>query len=166
MNKPVLGKEVYIAKGAIVRGNVEIGDESSVWFNAVIRSEQNLIKIGKCTNIQDNSVVHTDPWNSITIGDYVTVGHGAIIHGCTIGDNSLIGMGAIVMNDAVIGKNCIVGAGAVVTERTIVEDNSVVVGSPAKIIKTVEKEGEEKLRLNAEHYIHIAKEYMAEEQSK
>lgn len=154
------GENVFIADGAKIYGNVAIGDNSSIWFNAVVRSEHNLIKIGKNTSIQDNCVVHTDPWNFVNIGDNVTIGHGAIIHGCTIGDNSLIGMGAIIMNDAVIGNNCIVGAGALVTEKSVIPDNSVVMGSPAKVKRTMSDEDASKLKKNAEHYVHIASEYM------
>lgn len=161
MDKPTVGTDVYMAEGAIVRGNVELGDSVSIWFNAVVRTEQNPIKIGKCSNIQDNCVVHTDPWNQVTIGEYVTVGHGAILHGCTIGDGCLIGMGAIVMNDAVIGKNCIIGAGSLITEGTIIPDNSVVMGSPGKVKRELTNDDAAKLRLNAEHYVKIAAEYMS-----
>lgn len=160
MDQPKFGKDVFVAEGAVIKGNVEISDNASIWFNAVIRSEKNPVKIGKCSNIQDNCVVHTDPWNRVTIGDYVTVGHSAIIHGCTIGNNTLIGMGAIVMNEAVIGNNCIIGAGALVTERTVIPDNSVAIGSPAKVFRQVPEDEIDKLKKNAEHYVEIAKEYM------
>lgn len=159
-----MGENVFIAQGAVVRGNVEIGDNVGIWFNAVIRSESNTIKIGNNSNIQDNCVLHVDPWTSLEIGEYVTVGHGAIIHGCKIGNNCLIGMGAIVMNDAVIGNNCIIGAGAVVTENTIIPDNSLVVGTPGKIKREVGSEEAATIKKNAEHYVMIAAEYLSKEQ--
>lgn len=159
-DKPKLGNNVKIAKGAVVLGNVTVGEDSSVWFNAVVRCEQTSIVIGSRTNIQDNSVLHVDPCNHLSIGDDVTIGHNAVIHGCTIGDNSLIGMGAIVMNDAVIGNNCIVGAGALVLEKMTIPDNSLVVGSPAKVARILNEEDISKIKLNAEHYVLMAKEYI------
>lgn len=162
MDKPVLGKNVFVAEGAIIKGNVNIGDESSVWFNAVIRTEKEPIMIGKCTNIQDNCVLHVDPNTRIVIGDRVTIGHGAIIHGCSIGDETLIGMGAIVMNNAVIGKHCIIGAGAIVTEGVNIPDNSVVMGAPGKIKRSVSDEEAKHLSVSAEHYRNIARDYMNE----
>jgi len=155
-----MSENVFIAQGAIVLGNVEIGDNVGIWFNAVIRSEKNLIKIGSNSNVQDNCVLHVDPWTSIEIGEYVTIGHGAIVHGCRIGNNCLIGMGAIVMNGAVIGDNCIIGAGAVVTENTIIPDNSLVIGTPGKVKREVSIEDAANIRKNAEHYVHMAAEYL------
>lgn len=150
---------VYIADGAVVRGNVTIGSDSAVWFGAVVRAEDTSITIGQRSNVQDNCVLHVDPWTNINIGDDVTIGHGAIIHGCTIGDNSLIGMGAIIMNDAHIGRNCIIGAGALVTERTEIPDGSLVIGSPAKVKRACTEEEIEHIHLNAAHYVEMAKEY-------
>ena len=131
MKNPTIGKNVYIAEGAVVRGDVTIGDESSVWFNAVIRADREPVVIGRGTNIQDNSVVHVETGAGVVIGNHVTVGHNAVVHGCTIGDNSLIGMNAVIMNNAVIGKNCIVGACALVTQNAVIPDGSLVMGCPA-----------------------------------
>ena len=159
MKKPEIDESVFVAEGAVIRGNVTIGKNASVWFNAVIRSEEKPVVIGEGSNVQDNAVVHVDPWTSVTIGKNVTIGHGAIVHGCTIGDNTLVGMGAVVMNDAVIGKNCIIGAGALVTENTVIPDNSLVIGMPAKVRREVSAEEAERNRLNAEHYVEISREY-------
>ncbi len=150
---------VFIADGAQIHGNIRIGENSSVWFNAVIRCEDTTVVIGDHTNIQDNCVIHTDPWTKVVIGNYVSVGHSAVVHGCTIGDNTLIGMGAVIMNDAVIGRNCIVGAGALVTEKMIIPDGSVVIGAPAVIKRTIREEEILKNRQNALHYVEIAGRY-------
>ena len=152
---------VWVAEGACVVGNVTIADESSVWYNAVIRGDEARIVIGAGTNIQDNCVVHVDEGHAVRLGDNVTVGHSAIIHGCSIGDNSLVGMGAIIMNDAVIGKNCIIAAGALVTQGTIIPDGSMVMGSPGKIRRTLTEEEIEANLHNADHYVEISREYMA-----
>ena len=140
MKNPTIGKNVYIAEGAVVRGDVTIGDESSVWFNAVIRADREPVVIGRGTNIQDNSVVHVETGAGVVIGNHVTVGHNAVVHGCTIGDNSLIGMNAVIMNNAVIGKNCIVGACALVTQNAVIPDGSLVMGCPAAVTRTLTPE--------------------------
>ena len=140
MIKPKIDSTAFIAKGASVYGNVTIKKEANVWYNATIRSVDDPIVIGEGTNIQDNAVVHTDKGYVVEIGSLVTIGHGAIIHGCSIGDNSLIGMGAIILNGAKVGNNCIVGAGALITKNTIIPDNSLVLGSPAKVIREVTQE--------------------------
>lgn len=157
--EPVFGENVYVAPGAVVIGDVTLKDRAGVWFHAVVRAEEAKITIGKDTNIQDNCVLHVDSGADVTIGDGVTVGHGAILHGCTVGDHTLIGMGAIVLNHAVIGSNCIVGAGALVPEHKIIPDNSVVFGSPAKVVRTVTEEEARHIRENAEHYVNAAAEY-------
>lgn len=156
---PVLGQNVFLAKGAIVRGDVTLGDNTSVWFNAVIRADTAPITVGANSNIQDNCVLHVDSDASICIGDHVTIGHGAIVHGCTIGDNSLIGMGAILLNNAVIGKNCIIGAGALVTQGTVIPDGSLVIGSPATIKRAVTEEEIADITRNALHYVEEARLY-------
>ncbi len=156
---PVLGKHVYIAPGAIVRGNVTLGDNSSVWFNSVVRAEAGAAVIGAGTNIQDNCTLHVDHGADLYIGNQVTIGHGAIVHGCTIQDNALIGMGAIIMNHAVIGKNCIIGAGALVTQGSKIPDNSLVLGSPGKIIRAVTNDEIEHNRQNAAYYVKEAAAY-------
>lgn len=163
MQKPIIDSTAFIAKGAAIYGNVTIKKEANVWYNATIRSLEDSIIIGEGTNIQDNSVVHTDKGYQVSIGSLVTVGHGAIIHGCTIGDNSLIGMGAIILNGAQIGKNCIIGAGSLVTKNTIIPDNSLVLGSPAKIIRPVTEEEIQGSINNAKLYIEERLLYQKEE---
>lgn len=135
--RPEIDEKTYIAEGAIVIGKVKMDEYSSIWHNTVVRGDVNSIKIGKYTNIQDNSVVHVADENQTVMGDFVTVGHGAIIHGCTIEDYCLIGMGAVVLNGAVIGRGSIIAAGAVVRENQIIPPFSMVVGIPGKIIKTL-----------------------------
>ena len=153
MKTPVISSDSFIAKGAAVYGNVTLGSDTSVWYNATIRSMEEPIVIGEGSNVQDNAVVHVDSGYPVTVGSYVTIGHGAIVHGCTVGDNTLIGMGAIILNGAVVGKNCIIGAGTLVTQNKVIPDNSLVIGSPGKIIRQVTAEELEHSILNAKHYI-------------
>jgi len=134
---PTLGEHGFIAPDAAVIGQVVTGRDVSIWFNAVLRGDNELISIGDGCNIQDGSVLHVDPGVPLNIGNKVTIGHKAMIHGCTIGDGSLIGMNAVVLNNAVIGKNCLIGANALVTEKMQIPDRSLVLGSPAKIVKPV-----------------------------
>ena len=129
--------KIFIAPGAVVLGDVTLGEGVGIWYNATVRGDRASIVIGNCSNIQDNSVVHVDADHHVVIGNNVTIGHGAIIHGCEIGDNTLVGMGAIIMNGAQIGKNCIVAAGALVTQNTQVPDNSLIMGNPAKVKREV-----------------------------
>lgn len=154
-----LHETVYIAPGAVVVGDVTIGQESSVWFNAVLRGDVELIKVGNQTNIQDGCVIHADPGFPCTLGDGITVGHGAIVHGATIGDNVTIGMKAVVMNGAVVGENSIVAVGAVVTEGTQVPPGSLVVGIPGKVRKELTPEQIELNRMGAQHYVENAKAF-------
>ena len=137
--KKVILKTVnhYIANNAYVIGDVEIGDNASIWFNTVIRGDGGKILIGDNSNIQDNCVLHAEPWNRLVVGNGVTVGHMAMLHGCTIGDNSLIGINSVILDDAVIGENCIIGANALITGKKIIPDGSVVIGSPGKIVRKV-----------------------------
>ena len=135
-----LGKEVWVAKSADVVGNVEIGDESSVWYHATIRGDINQVKIGAGTNIQDGAVVHVDVKNPCIIGSMTSIGHNATIHGCTIGNRTLIGMGSIVLNGAKIGDNCIIGAGSLVTEGTEIPSGHLAFGSPARVIRELTPE--------------------------
>jgi len=158
MYKPSITKPAYIAKESVVKGNVIISEDCSVWFNATIRGEQGSIKIGKGTNVQDNCVIHCETNNSVTIGEYCTLGHGAIVHGCKVGNNCLIGMGAIILNDAIIGDNCIVGAGSLVTERSEFESGSLILGSPARVKRKLTEEEINKSVANAQHYIEKAKQ--------
>lgn len=150
-------KSFYVARNATVLGNVTIGDDSSVWYNSVIRTDRDWIRIGNQTNIQDQCVLHTDKGYPIQIGNRVTIGHGAIIHGCTIEDEVLIGMGSVIMNGAKIGSHSIIGAGCVVSENMHIPSNSVVVGVPARVIKTINDIQIENVKKNALHYVELAK---------
>ena len=159
MQKPQLGADVFLAEGAVCLGDITIGEGSSIWFHATLRADRDKIRIGKKSNIQDNCVVHVDGGFPVEIGDYVTIGHGAVIHGCAIGDNSLIGMGAIVLNGARIGKNCIIGAGALVTQGMVIPDNMLAVGCPAKILRPLSQEEIQANQRNAEEYYEEGKDY-------
>ena len=161
MKKPVIHPSAFIAPNATVLGDVTVGENSSLFFGAVVRSEFVPIIIGKDTNIQDNCVLHADPGMPMTIGSGVTVGHGAILHSCTVGDNALIGMGAIVLNGAVIGRDCIIGAGAVVPQNAVIPDGSLVLGMPGKVRREVtEAEKAENLD-SARRYVVKAADYRA-----
>ncbi|WP_243373822.1 gamma carbonic anhydrase family protein [Microvirga solisilvae] len=152
---PILPEEgrYWIAPDAHVIGKVRLGEDVGVWFGAVLRGDNELIDIGEGTNIQEGSVLHTDMGAPLTIGAGCTIGHKAILHGCTIGENSLIGMGATVLNHARIGRNCLVGAGALVTEGKEFPDNSLIVGAPAKAIRVLDEVAIEKLRGSARGYV-------------
>lgn len=149
----VLQGNAWAAPGSVLVGNVIVGDESSVWYNAVIRGDEAQIVVGCGTNIQDNAVLHADVGFPCKIGNSSTIGHGAIIHGCTIGDNTVIGMGSIVMNGAVIGSDCIIGAGSLVTQGTQIPDGSLVFGSPAKVIRPLTEEEKKGNQTNAITYM-------------
>lgn len=159
MKRPEIGKNCFIAPGAVILGDVKLGGDSSVWFGAVIRAERAPIVIGNGSNIQDNAVLHVDAGQSVHIGDGVTVGHGAIVHGCSIGDNTLVGMGAIVLNGAKIGRNCILGAGALVTQNMVIPDNSLAVGCPAQVKRQVTPEEAAANKKNALHYTEESRLY-------
>jgi carbonic anhydrase/acetyltransferase-like protein (isoleucine patch superfamily) len=154
---PTLGKGVYIARGAVVVGDVTLGEESSVWYNATLRGDINRIAVGHHTNIQDNSVVHLADEHPCLIGNYVTVGHSAIVHACTVGDEVLIGMGAVVLDGAVIEKHCLIGARALVTQGMRIPEGSLVMGSPAKVVRVMDMEERLLLKGWAEKYVHYAK---------
>lgn len=147
----------YQMDGAKVIDDVRIGEDSSVWYNSVIRGDNGSITIGRCSNIQDCSVLHASPGFPLTIGNYVTVGHRALLHGCTIHDETLIGMGAIVMNGAVIGSHCIVGAGSLVTENKVFPDGVLIMGSPAKVVRPLKDEEIQNILHNANAYVKLAK---------
>ena len=155
--KVKIDKTVFQAAGSQIIGDVEIGENSSVWYNAVLRADSGQIRIGKETNIQDNCVLHMDAGDSLTIGDGVTVGHGVILHGCTVGDNTVVGMGSIILEHAVIGKNCIIGAGTLITQRKVIPDGSMVYGNPAKIQRSLTEEEIASNRESAEEYLELSK---------
>ena len=157
--RPEIADNAYVAPSAQVIGNVKMADHSSVWFGAVIRGDNDLIEIGARTNIQDNSVLHTDPGIPLTIGDGVIVGHRVMLHGCKIGENTLIGIGATILNGAEIGKNCIIGAHSLITEGKVIPDGSMVVGSPGRIIKSLTEQHFQMLRINSEVYVANAKRF-------
>jgi len=151
--QPVLGREVYIAKTAVVLGDITLGAHSSVWYNAVLRGDINRIVVGDYSNIQDNAVVHLADDYPCLIGRYVTVGHSAIVHACTVEDECLIGMGATVLDGAVIGAQSIVGANALVTQGTVIPPGSMVLGSPAKVVRTLSPDDRALLRTWADKYV-------------
>ena len=157
--KPKNFGENWIAPNAVVIGNVTLEKNTSVWFNATIRGDIENIHIGEGSNIQDGSVLHTDPGYPLKIGKNVTVGHLVMLHGCTIEDNSLIGIGAIILNNANIGKNCIIGAKTLITENKDIPDNSLVVGAPGKVIRKVIKEEVKSVLENAIRYQNNWKKY-------
>lgn len=150
---PQLGEGVWVADSAQVIGDVVLGPHASVWFGAVIRGDNETIRIGRNTNVQDLSVLHSDHGQPLTLGDNITIGHQVMLHGCTVGDNSLVGIGAVVLNGARIGRNCIVGAGSVVTEGKEFPDNSLIIGSPAKVVRTLDDAAARKLAASAEGYV-------------
>lgn len=138
-HSPEIAQGVFIAPSADVIGQVVIGDHASVWFNAVVRGDTDSIYIGAGSNVQDNAVLHTDPGIQVRVGENVTIGHCAMVHGCTIGDNSLIGINAVILNNARIGRNCLIGANALVPEGMEIPDNSMVLGTPAKVVRTLDE---------------------------
>ena len=158
---PDLHESAWVADGAQVIGNVRLGEGASVWFGVVIRGDTSTITIGKGTNIQDNSVLHADEGMPLVIGENVSVGHHVMLHGCTVGDGSLIGIQAVVLNGAKIGKNCLVGAGSLVTEGKQFPDGCMILGSPARVIRQLSAEQIEGLRMNAQHYMNNARRYQA-----
>ncbi|MBK6747542.1 gamma carbonic anhydrase family protein [Ottowia sp.] len=158
---PRVDSTAWIAGSAEVMGNVEIGPDASVWFGCVLRGDTEVMRIGEGTNVQDGSVLHADIGFPLTLGRHVTVGHQVMLHGCTIGDESLIGIGAVVLNGARIGKNCLVGAGSLVTEGKAFPDGSMIMGSPAKAVRQLTPEQIEGLRRSAQHYIDNARRFQA-----
>lgn len=149
---PQLADDVWVADSAQVIGDVRLGAQSSVWFGAIARADNEPMVIGAGSNIQEAAVLHADPGYPLTIGENVTVGHQAMLHGCTVGDGSLIGIGAVVLNGARIGKNCLVGAGALVTEGRVFPDGSLIVGSPAVVKRELSAEQIQALHASASHY--------------
>ena len=156
---PVVPASAWVADSAHVMGRVVLGEQASVWFGVVIRGDNETITVGRGTNIQENSVLHTDFGKPLVLGDNVTIGHQVTLHGCTVGDGSLIGIGAVVLNGAVIGKNCLVGAGALVTEGKTFPDGSMIIGSPAKAVRMLSPEQIEGLQASARIYIQNAQRF-------
>ncbi len=151
--QPSTSENYYVAPGASVIGDIRFGEDVSIWFNAVLRGDNDTIELGDGTNVQDGAVLHVDVGHPIKLGQRVTVGHKAMLHGCTVGDGSLIGINAVVLNDAVIGKHCLIGANALVTERMEIPDGSLVLGSPAKVIKQLDDKALDMMDAGAQHYI-------------
>ena len=145
--------EYWIAPGAVLIGNVRLKREASIWFGTVLRADDDIIEIGERSNVQDNCVLHVDPGFPLTIGDDCTIGHKVMLHGCTIGSNTLIGMNSTILNGARIGRNCLIGARALITEGKEIPDNSMVVGAPGKIIREVTPRDIENMRHGADHYV-------------
>jgi carbonic anhydrase/acetyltransferase-like protein (isoleucine patch superfamily) len=145
--------DFWVADNAVVVGNVLLKKGASVWFNAVLRGDNDLITIGEGANVQDGAILHTDMGYPLEVGAYVTIGHKVMLHGCQIGEGSLIGINSVVLNGAKIGKNCIVGANALITEGKEIPDNSMVLGSPGKVVKTLEPQEAQAIRMGAHHYV-------------
>ena len=152
-SSPTIAKSAYIAPSASLIGNVILAEHSTVWFGAVLRGDNEAISIGLSSNVQDGAVMHTDPGFPLTVGTHVSIGHQAMLHGCTVGDGSLIGIQAVVLNGAVIGKGCLVGAGAIVTERKVFADGTLILGSPAKVVRELSAEEREKILKGAANYV-------------
>jgi carbonic anhydrase/acetyltransferase-like protein (isoleucine patch superfamily) len=160
MDVLISGTPLFVAGNATVIGDITVGNHVGIWFGAVIRADKDRIVIGDRSNIQDNCVVHTSKGFPVTIGNDVSIGHGAILHGCTINDNVLIGMGAIILNGAKIGNGSIIGAGTVVTEGKEIPPNSVVIGVPGKVVKQTDPDQHQHILNNAASYVELAREYV------
>ena len=156
---PQLAATAWVADSAHVIGNVELAEGASVWFGAILRGDSEPLRIGKGSNVQDGTVIHADPGFPTTLGENVTVGHQVMLHGCTVGDGSLIGIQAVVLNGAKIGKHCLVGAGALVTDGKEFPDGSMILGSPAKVVRQLTPEQVEGLQRVAQHYVQNAQRY-------
>ncbi len=158
-NVPEVHPDAWVASNATLIGKVKLEKNSSIWFNAVLRGDIELITIGENSNIQDGSVLHTDPGYKLNVGKGVTVGHMVMLHGCQIADDSLVGIGSIILNNAKIGKNCIIGANSLITEDKIIPDNSLVVGSPGRVLRKVTEDEIKAIHENAKHYVEGSKKY-------
>ncbi len=158
----ITGEDYFVAENATVVGKVRLENNASVWFNAVIRGDNARISVGENSNIQDGAVLHTDPGIPLVIGKNVTVGHKVMLHGCRIGDNSLIGINSVILNRAKVGNNCLIGANTLITEGKEIPDGSLVMGSPAKVIKTLSDEQQARLMMSAEIYVKNFKRFKAE----
>lgn len=162
-SKVKMGKDVFIAPNATVVGDITLGDNVSVWYGAIMRADMDKIVIGDRTNIQDGVIFHADPNMPITVGKENVIGHGAIVHGCTIGNNNLIGIRSTILNRAVIGNGCVIGAHALVTEDMVVPDFSMVLGSPGKVVKQLPEAIIDKLKMGTDVYMKEALKYLSEE---
>lgn len=160
-DSPVVAPSAYIAPNATVVGKVTLAENSTVWFGATLRGDNEIIRIGANSNVQDAAVLHTDPGFPLSIGDHVSIGHQAMMHGCTVGEGSLIGIQAIVLNGAVIGKGCLVGAGALITERKTFPDGCLIIGAPAKAVRELTAEERENLLKVAANYAERGAYYRA-----
>ncbi|HUD31755.1 MAG TPA: gamma carbonic anhydrase family protein [Variovorax sp.] len=156
---PRVADSAWVADSAQVIGHIALGENASVWFGAVLRGDNELLTIGRDSNVQDGAVLHSDLGSPLTLGEGVTVGHQVMLHGCTVGDNSLIGIQAVILNNARIGRNSIVGAGSVVTEGKEFPDNSLIIGAPAKVVRTLDEAAVAKLRQSAQHYVENGRRY-------
>lgn len=159
---PKISKSCFIAPNASLIGNVVLEENASIWFNVVIRADLAEVKIGKNSNIQDGCILHVDEGFPIEVAENVTIGHKVMLHGCSIGEGSLVGINAVVLNGAKIGKNCLVGANALVTENMVIPDGSLVLGSPAKIIKKLDEKTQKMITEGAAHYVHSNHKYKKE----
>lgn len=159
---PQLADDAWVAPGCHVIGNVVLAARTSVWFGSTLRGDNEVIAIGEGSNVQENTVMHTDMGYPLTIGEGCTIGHKAMLHGCTVGNNSLVGMGATILNGAVIGENCLIGAGALITEGKIIPDGSLVMGAPGKVVRQLDDKAIAGLKLSALHYQENAARFRAE----
>lgn len=157
----IRGEDYFIADNATLVGSVVLENNASIWFNAVVRGDNDVITIGENTNVQDGAILHTDPGFKLTLGKGVTVGHKAMLHGCEVGDYSLVGINAVVLNGAKIGKHCLIGANALITEGMVIPDGSMVMGSPAKVKRELTDQQKTLLEASAAHYVHNFQRYNA-----
>jgi carbonic anhydrase/acetyltransferase-like protein (isoleucine patch superfamily) len=158
---PTLAETAWVADSAQVIGDVHLADGSSIWFGAILRGDNEPMHIGRNSNVQDGSMLHSDPGFPLVLGENVTIGHQVMLHGCTIGDGTLVGIKAVVLNGAKVGKNCVVGAGALVTEGKEFPDGSLIVGAPARVVRALTPEQVESFGRSAAHYVENAKRYAA-----
>ncbi|MFT6435844.1 MAG: carbonic anhydrase/acetyltransferase-like protein (isoleucine patch superfamily) [Candidatus Azotimanducaceae bacterium] len=158
----ILGDDYFIADNATVIGSVVMHQNASIWFGAVLRGDNDVITIGENSNIQDLSVLHIDPGFPLTIGKNVTIGHKVMLHGCDIGDNTLIGINSVILNGAKIGKNCLIGANSLISENKVIPDGSMVMGSPGKVVKQLSEQQMKGLEMSALHYVENFKRYKRE----
>ena len=158
---PSVHESVFVAPNASVIGSVVLSENVSVWFGATIRGDNDVITLGKGSNVQEGAVLHTDPGLTLNVGENVTIGHQAMLHGCTIGDGSLVGIQAVILNGAVIGKSCLIGAGAIVTEDKEFPENSLIIGAPAKAVRTLTAEQVAQLTRGAPNYVRNGKRFKA-----